>query len=770
MRSKRGNKVKSFRKAGRRFLHLALALTGGGCAGLLVYLFLLDAQVDSLWAGLALAGVFGAASLGTFLYAGKVVLPRAGALSARALLLLIALAAAGGWGLQSLLPELPLPPLRRQVDITLLDQTHPRAAGQTVRVVSVESDLPSAHAQWLVQTGDWQAVEGGYRAENQPGARLSWRGAVRRSLTIYLEASPQGGMVQIGWGDGTAEPLDLYADSERILAISHEFAPAPWLRFALAFGVWLGFALIGFFGFAAVFPQPLWRWQVLESGWGQALLTAALLAGALLEVIHASNLLRSYPTRDSAVFVYAAQRVLEGGVPYRDVWDHKGPLIYYLNALGLRLGGGRWGVWAVEAVSALAALAGLYWLALRRWGVPAALGTLLAFLAGFRFLYDGGNLTEEYALLFQAAAFWLLAKTEDKPTDRTAFLLGILLAGGFLLRPNLIGTQLTAAGLFWLRAGSLRRRMTGWLAAGFLLPLAGFGVYFASKGALAELWDQMFLYNVLYSINAGMSFAERMLVPWQVLKKSWFSLWMGLAWLAGLAGLLRSRRKRTDILLLAAVADLALGLPLYNASARGFRHYFLNLLPAGALLAGHLLWTASGVWQGARRYVFSSPAMPYLQALVLLLWGGLSALVYLPETAARLASVRAQRDACPELSRSLPPQGRVLMWGIETPLYIVSGWQAPGRWIYQTPLMQPWYAAAAQGQELVEALERDRTPLLIDTSPTNSEFAPLSAAADERTPPTPAVQVIRAYVAGHYRLEGTSPCFSDAWLIYRRVE
>jgi hypothetical protein len=110
------------------------------------------------------------------------------------------------------------------------------------------------------------------------------------------------------------------------------------------------------------------------------------------------------------------------------------------------------------------------------------------------------------------------------------------------------------------------------------------------------------------------------------------------------------------------------------------------------------------------------------------------------------------------------------MWGIETPYYIVSGRQAPGRWIYQTPLMQSWYATAAQGQELVEALERERAPLMIDTSPTNSEFAPLGAGNGESLSLTPAVQVIRAYVAEHYRPAGSAPCFSDQWLLYRRVE
>ena len=33
------------------------------------------------------------------------------------------------------------------------------------------------------------------------------------------------------------------------------------------------------------------------------------------------------PGRDSSAFLYVAQGILEGEIPYLDRWDHKGPLI-----------------------------------------------------------------------------------------------------------------------------------------------------------------------------------------------------------------------------------------------------------------------------------------------------------------------------------------------------------------------------------------------------------------------------------------------------------
>src|SRR5256885_12737839 len=64
-----------------------------------------------------------------------------------------------------------------------------------------------------------------------------------------------------------------------------------------------------------------------------AIALAGLCAGALL----VDRSLQFFIGRDSSVFLYVARRVQEGGGPYRDVWDHKPPLIYYLDVIGLAL-------------------------------------------------------------------------------------------------------------------------------------------------------------------------------------------------------------------------------------------------------------------------------------------------------------------------------------------------------------------------------------------------------------------------------------------------
>jgi hypothetical protein len=84
---------------------------------------------------------------------------------------------------------------------------------------------------------------------------------------------------------------------------------------------------------------------LIEKTWEKLL----VLFGALFVLLPVSPLNMPFTFRDSGVFLYLGWRILNGELPYRDIWDHKPPVIFYLNALGLAISGNsRWGVWAVE--------------------------------------------------------------------------------------------------------------------------------------------------------------------------------------------------------------------------------------------------------------------------------------------------------------------------------------------------------------------------------------------------------------------------------------
>ena len=85
---------------------------------------------------------------------------------------------------------------------------------------------------------------------------------------------------------------------------------------------------------------------------------AVVLAALSLAVLIPNHPAGRDPAEDTGVFFYAAQRLLDGGMPYRDIWDHKPPGVYLVDALGLAIGR-ETGVWLVQlALLVVAAVLG----------------------------------------------------------------------------------------------------------------------------------------------------------------------------------------------------------------------------------------------------------------------------------------------------------------------------------------------------------------------------------------------------------------------------
>lgn len=757
-----------------------LAVLSGLVFACNIFLFFINPSIPGFVQALLLAACFLAVAVSVFYLLSRRLSSRLDAFSGRQWALMLFLSAAIGLLALSLFPSFPKLPSRWKIEIQTLEENNPRSQGQTVHLLEVQSDLASEN-QGQFQAGDgWSAGhEGDFSIENTPGATLNWRGRVLNSITLFFEASPSGGMVQITWGDGAVETVGLYADSLRTIAIGRDVYAGTGSRCLVYITCWLAFFLAVLFSSASLYPEPLVRIPWLEK---QAVLRLFLffaLAAAMPAFLESSGLLRDYPLRDSSVFLYSGQNILSGGIPYRDVWDHKGPLIYYLNALGLWVGNGsRIGVLLLEVGFILVVFYGLCRQVERQWGLLPAAGVGIALLAGLNQLYDGGNLSEEYALLFQVFSFSVFLSFRRKPGGSKTVLLGVLAAAGFLLRPNLLSTQATAAGLMLLRPSwqtnknnKIRRRQVFFgLAAGFLAPVLAVTGYFAIRGAGWDMFDQMIGFNLLYSSSSETGLIERLWIPFRVMKQLWISLpTLGSLILAAF-DLWKQRKNYVPDLLALASIDLVAGLFIYNLSGKGYKHYFLNLLPAAAILCGYLVWKLTQMTPHKWKVKELSLLGHYGVLLLLAGWMALNSVFYLPDILTKIRAVRAAPNPCEYLEQSLNPQDTVLMWGIETPFYISTGLRSPTRYIYQTALLEPRYAGRERGEEVKAALEYHATSVIIDTSPTNSEFPPLEPEPGASTSgETPAVTAIREEVGAHYRLEGPLPCFGGRWLLYRRI-
>jgi hypothetical protein len=431
------------------------------------------------------------------------------------------------------------------------------------------------------------------------------------------------------------------------------------------------------------------------------------------------------PGPDSGVFLYIGQRVLEGAIPYRDLWDNKGPALFYLDALGLYVSGGHlWGVWLLEWVS-LSLAAWLGYLTLRNaFGrISAVFGTAVWILSAVRVL-EGGNLVEQWALPLQFGAVCLFVSDLKDSSGSSilwrTMLVGALGAGAILLRANLIGVWI-AIWIFWmftnLRQGLLR---TAYLSVSAAVVFGVTAWYFSWHNALGQMWDAVIGYNGAYTTLPGhekrrvgaVLFGTGLMDAWPLIVGAW-----------AIALYTFTRRMRTSEvnrgILWVAVVLLPIEMVLAAVSGRKYPHYFMAWLPAVAILAGYFAWWLLSFAQGER----ATAARPktYLDEAIILLVAVVAGTAiavfpvwYYQADADRSGKGNTIFEAAEFVKSATGPNDTILVWGFEGYVYYLSGRRSPTRFFYQYPLAAAGYGKESLAREFVSALRQDPPRVIVD--------------------------------------------------------
>lgn len=288
---------------------------------------------------------------------------------------------------------------------------------------------------------------------------------------------------------------------------------------------------------------------------------------------------------DEGEYAYAARVWAEGGLPYRDAFNQKPPMIFaiYRACAALSMNPAAPRVAAMLAVL----LTGIALLLLtpKRWSLGARLAAPLAYfvlsttpVGDFGFPAN----TEVFAAAFTAWAAWAVA-------ERRAAFLGGLLSGAALMTKQTALWPVLAVGLLAVWWGGRRfdaKAGGAFIGGAAVIPLAWLA-YFAAHGGLVFFWDCVVAGNMRYAAIAGLPAAAEQarffafeLAP-AFLKGSW-PAWALAAF--GLSGLAARWENRGELL---AMLWLAGGLLAAATGLLLFPHYFLQAAPPLCLAAAY---------------------------------------------------------------------------------------------------------------------------------------------------------------------------------------
>jgi Dolichyl-phosphate-mannose-protein mannosyltransferase len=441
---------------------------------------------------------------------------------------------------------------------------------------------------------------------------------------------------------------------------------------------------------------------------------------------------------DSSIFAYEGALVRDGAMPYVAFWDHKGPLIYLINAAGLSLSNGHlWGIWLVGLITVWLAAALGYRAMREAFGVPAALIGLVFFVVALGGFESGTNMTEEYALpLAWGAALVLIRWTRRRRASMSAGLaLGALGALAFFLRGNLAGAS--TAAVLTIAVVLLRERRFGALARTALGAIAGAVIagapliaWLAYGGAMRAFWDQAIAYNLTYT---QADFTQRLV---SAIAGVWLATVTAPLLLpaAGLVACVRRLRRsraneRAQPIMMFALIWIAVELPLASISGRPYDHYFIMLLPPMALLAAALVAellahspTPANIGRRAR-----SPAI--IAALfVLVMLRPLAAHLTLRARTSGIVPARTSSQVVQTadyVRAHSSPSERLLVWGLSGGVYFLAQRPAASKYLFAFPLLTRTYGDSVVPDFLAE-LRRTPPAIIVDAAVSDQSAPPLS--------------------------------------------
>jgi 4-amino-4-deoxy-L-arabinose transferase-like glycosyltransferase len=439
---------------------------------------------------------------------------------------------------------------------------------------------------------------------------------------------------------------------------------------------------------------------------------------------------------DQGIYGYIGERLLEGAVDHRDVFDHKPPGIHFAYATAFALfGHAMWSVRLLDLFAAIATACSLWAFARRFGGQRTGLIAGLLYVAYYANAFDWMSRAqpETWVNLTFVVALAMIAGPRNWPRTLAA---GALLGVGFWFKPTIVLPALVWAAVLTDRA--VREPIQRWarFQSDLLLAVAGgFAIsgvvilYYASQGALRDLYEAVFLFNLrhhnrFHMVRDWPQFGKAVTF---ILRPLYAAAFLGL-----LAAAIAAMQKRWRSVAL-GLAWLILAFATVFWQAGFAKSHYVLVLPPMVFLASLGLDGAIEIMTTVSRHDTPKRAVSWCAitlgfCLILLNLVGLSAdrwAKFLALAGGSLArekyyatfwhkgapgkggySFQDLRDLAAYLEQQTTPDQTVYVWGFRPLIAYLAHRRMPTRFIFRYPLTRTndprWWA------EFLSALERSR--------------------------------------------------------------
>lgn len=234
----------------------------------------------------------------------------------------------------------------------------------------------------------------------------------------------------------------------------------------------------------------------------------------------------NYYTGDSSIFITIGKAMKEGKIVYKDIFDHKGPILFFIQMLGQYIYEGRLGIFLLEVLALFISNIFLYKTTCLFTTNKKSLLSVLVSMIFMSYFIETGNYSEEYSLPFLSICLYLAMKwlkSENKFSKKIyfySFIYGICFAIIAFIRLNNaamicgIGLAIT---IILIKEKKFKNLFAcaGSVILGILIVSIPILLYFYHVDALYDMLYGTFIHNFIYinsHINTNMSMFARLIM------------------------------------------------------------------------------------------------------------------------------------------------------------------------------------------------------------------------------------------------------------------
>lgn len=405
----------------------------------------------------------------------------------------------------------------------------------------------------------------------------------------------------------------------------------------------------------------------------------------------------SFFSVDEAVSAMAAYQIIEGGLPYRDAIDHRGPLTYFFYAaiFGLFGKGSMFPIRLTYLFLHLLVVTGVFSLS-HKWfrseEKANLAGIIYACISSSYYFSDGLAAHTEWLLTTSLLGAWLIFFKWTESRNSLYLMLAAILIGLASTSKQVAVLEMGSLGigilLFQKRLNLGRVAYFALITAiGFMIPWLVFLTYFGQKAGLEDFLFYSWTYNVSYyvpALFAGARFinSAKLLGGLAIINLILFlSGLLAFRRFPHLLQTLRNPSTHKFELLLWTTSLAAIGMSL--SGGRAFTYYTIPLVLPISLLSAHLI------------YNWIHLELPISGKQQRSLWIGVASLMVI-SFGNRIYHHKHMYGQDPSVDEYIPvsqyieehtnPNDHIFVWGFAPEIYFLSKRDHSSRYTFCNPL------------------------------------------------------------------------------------